>query len=87
MQWVIDHQQQIGGPDIVKIDEAKLGKRKNNKARVVKGQWIFGGIERDSRKFFILPVYDSSSDSLIPIITRYIAAGSIIYSDCWRVYR
>jgi len=29
MQWVTDHQQQIGGPDIiVEIDEAKLGEKK-----------------------------------------------------------
>ncbi|XP_071576882.1 uncharacterized protein [Temnothorax nylanderi] len=87
MQWVTDHQQQIGGRGIiVEIDEAKLGRRKHNKGRIVEGQWVFGGIERDSHKFFIVPVPNRSSHTLIPIITRYIAPESIIHSDCWKAY-
>lgn len=87
MQWVANYQQQIGGPGIiVEIDEAKLGKKKYNKGRVLRGQWIFGGIERDSGKLFILPISDRSTDTLIPLTTRYIKPGSIIHTDCWKAY-
>ena len=37
---------------MVKIDESKFGKRKYNVSRVVEGQWVFGGICRETRKFF-----------------------------------
>ncbi|XP_032688539.1 uncharacterized protein LOC116852367 isoform X3 [Odontomachus brunneus] len=48
-QWITNGQKQIGGPGVtVEIDEAKIGKRKYNKGRIVKGQWVFGGIDRES---------------------------------------
>ncbi|KAJ8930186.1 hypothetical protein NQ314_017050 [Rhamnusium bicolor] len=47
----------IGGEGkIVEIDETKIGKRKYNKGRYLEGQWVFGGIERGSRKFFLMTV-------------------------------
>lgn len=70
----------------MEIDEAKIGKRKFNKGRMLKGQWIFGGIERATNKVFIVPVENRSSKTLLPLIRKYIAPGSIIYSDCWRAY-
>ena len=43
----------IGVPGvIVKIDGSKFGKRKYHKSRRVDGVWVFGGIERDSKKWF-----------------------------------
>jgi hypothetical protein len=39
----------LGGPgSVVEIDEAKFGRRKFNRGRIVEGQWVFGGIERGS---------------------------------------
>jgi len=29
---------------IVEIDEAKIGKRKYNCGRIIRGQWVFGAI-------------------------------------------
>lgn len=42
----------LGGENIiVEIDEAKIGKRKFEKGRLITGQWI-GGFERETKKFF-----------------------------------
>ncbi|KAM8702256.1 hypothetical protein ACLKA7_007599 [Drosophila subpalustris] len=78
----------IGGPGkIVEIDEAKVGKRKYKRGRVVKGQWVFGGTEGESGDFFILPVdCRNSLRSLLSIIKDRIADGTTIKSDCWKAY-
>ena len=40
----------------------------------VEGQWVFGAIEQDSRKCFILTV----EDPLLPIIKEWIAPGTLV---------
>lgn len=86
-QWIYDSDITIGGKNkIVEIDETKIGRRKYHKGRLITGQWIFGDIERETKKFFIVPVEKRDSKTLIPIIRRHIAPGSIIYSDSWRAY-
>lgn len=85
-QW-LENKHQIGGNGIiVEIDEAKFGRRKYNRGRLITGQWLFGGIERHTKKMFVIPVPSRKSDVLLPLIRKYIAAGSIIYSDCWKAY-
>ncbi|GFX80061.1 putative transposase-like protein [Trichonephila clavipes] len=54
---VLDHVEltssKIGGVGkVVQVDESKFGKRKFHKGRHVEGQWVFGGVERDSGKQF-----------------------------------
>ena len=78
----------IGGPGvIVEIDEAKFGKSKYNVGRVIEGQWILGGLERDHpSKTFLIPVPDRSHDTLKTCIMRYVLPGTTIYTDMWRGY-
>ena len=79
----------IGGPGkIVEIDESKFGKRKYQRGRIVEGQWVFGGICREDKKIFLVPVPDNKRDraTLEPIILKHIVQGSTIISDCWRAY-
>jgi len=77
----------IGGPGrIVEIDEAKVGKRKYNCGRLVEGQWVFGGIDRQSGEFFIVPVESRNTETLLEIIKNRIADGTTIISDCWKSY-
>lgn len=64
MFWAEKHNQKLGGPGhIVEIDEVKIGKRKYNRDRLVKGNWIFGGYERDTKKVFIVPVEDRTEET------------------------
>jgi len=85
-QWILSKQQSIGGENkIVELDEAKIEKRKYNTGRIL-GQWVFGGIERSTQKVFVLPVPCRNTETLLPIIRKYVAPGSIIHTDQWRAY-
>ncbi|XP_068234733.1 uncharacterized protein [Palaemon carinicauda] len=77
----------IGGPGkTVEIDESKFGKRKYNKGRTVDGQWVFGGICRETREFFAEPVLTRDREPLLAIIKIYVFPGTTIISDCWKAY-
>ena len=41
---------------IVEIDESKFGKMKFNRGRCIEGQWVFGGICRQTKACFLVPV-------------------------------
>lgn len=46
----MQNHKQIGGNNIiVEIDEAKFGRRKYHRGRLITGQWLFGGIERGTK--------------------------------------
>ena len=79
---------QIGGENIiVEIDESKFAKRKYHRGHEVKLGWVFGGRERDnSRNCFMDVVPVRSAETLITLIQKHVARGSIIYSDCWKAY-
>lgn len=68
---MLDCSQNISGPNkIVKIDETKFARRKCHWTHVVKGQWMFGGVKRESRKTFLVPVYDRTANTLL-VVLRY----------------
>jgi len=79
--------EQIGGPGcVVEMYESKFGKRKYHRGKRVEGVWVFGGIERDSKRCFFEIVEDRSAQTLIPLIKKYIKPGTQIISDCWKAY-
>jgi hypothetical protein len=43
---------------VVDIDESKFGKRKYHRGHNVKGQWVFGGVERGTGRTFLVAVHD-----------------------------
>ena len=78
----------IGGKGkIVEIDESKFGRRKYNKGHKVDGVWVFGGVERDSRRSFMAAVDKRDELTLIPLIRKWIHPDTTIISDCWAAYR
>jgi hypothetical protein len=78
---------QIGGVDSdgktinVEIDESQFFKRKNNKGRIGSPIWVFGGIERYTRKCFLTEVDNMSRDTLMTVIFSRIGEGSRVISD------
>ena len=88
------NQKPIGGQGIaVEVDETLVAKRKYNRGRAIQQIWLFGGIERITKKRFIIPLLNEDGtsqprdkDTLIGLIKKFIQPGSIIYSDCWKAY-
>ena len=88
VSWALKNSvEQIGGEgEIVEIDESKFGKTKYNVGRVIQGQWVFGGVCRNTRDFFMVPVETRDAKTLLAIIKDKIKEGTTIISDCWKSY-
>lgn len=84
-----DYMEPIGGPGvIVELDESKFGKRKHHRGHRVEGVWVFGGVERTTeRRCFAVTVENRTAVTLSALIAKYVKAGSIVYTDCWKGYR
>ncbi|GFT94483.1 DDE_Tnp_IS1595 domain-containing protein [Trichonephila clavipes] len=90
-EQVLDHVEltssKIGGVGkVVEVDESKFGKRKYHKGRSEEGQWVFGGVQCDSGKLFLMAVHDRNQRTLMEIIMEWIEPGTTIISDCWKAY-
>ena len=84
---LLENSARFGGEGkIVQLDESKFGKGKSHRGYHVEGQWVFGGIGQDSRKCFLVAVERRDEETLLPIIQKWIAPGTIIVSDCWKAY-
>ena len=70
----------------MEIDESKIGGRKYHRGHHVEGQWVFGGIDRQTGKVFLVPVEKRDQETLIPLIKSWILPHSTIISDCWKAY-
>ena len=80
---VMDASEQIGGNRI----EVKINESKYHRGHRVEGQWVFGGREKyNKHKVFMIPVHNCKATTLLPLIKKWICAGSIIHSDCWSTY-
>jgi transposase-like protein len=71
---------------VVQIDESKFGKRKYHRGHHVEGQWVFGGIESDSRKCFMVAVEKRDEETLLAIIKLRIKPGTTITKVCPLLY-
>jgi hypothetical protein len=68
---------------VAEIDESKFGKRKYHRGHYVKGQWVFGGVERGTGRTFLVAVHDRSAETLIGLIKQWILLGTTIIGYCW----
>lgn len=73
--------------NIIEIDESLFGKkRKYHRGTGRQNTWVFGCVERSTRKAFLQIVDKRDRDTLLPIIQNCISKGSTIYSDQWAAY-
>lgn len=90
--WIQRNAQEIGGMDgngapiIVEIDETKFFHRKYHRGQWREGHWVFGGIERESGRCFLVEVPNRRADTLQACIESHILPGSHIISDGWAAY-
>ena len=80
----------LGGPNtIVEVDESKLFRAKHNRGRGLRVQrdWIFGMIERGTRRVWMETVDNRDHATLANIICAHVADGTHILSDGWMAYR
>lgn len=92
-QWLEDNPSQIGGfdpitgdPLVVEVDESKYFHRKYHRGQWREGHWVFGGIERGSKKCFLVIVPDRTEETLREMTLQWILPGTHIMSDGWRAY-
>ena len=86
--YVLCVSQKIGGPNkTVEIDDSKFGRCKYNRGNAVKGQWVFGDVERDPGKTFLVPIPDRTVYTLMGVLLDQIEPGITVTSDCCSAYR
>jgi transposase-like protein len=91
-QWVVNNFAPIGGLDdnymdtIVEIDESCFFRRKHNVGRVGPHKWVFGGVQRGTRKCFLVSVPNRTRQTLQPVIEQNIQHGTRVMTDGWGAY-
>ena len=86
--YLLGCSEKVGSPNkTVEIDECKFGRRKYNRGRPVKGHWVFGGVERESGRTFLVPVPDRIPYTLTSESRAWIEPGTTLISDCWAAYQ
>ena len=77
----------IGGLNsIVQIDECRITTRKFHRGRGTRQDWIFGGIDKNTRNIFLCKLNERTQQTISPLIMTHIRPGSIIHSDSWSAY-
>jgi len=72
----------------VEIDESAFGKKtKYNRGRAYNKKWVFGMVERNTRKLCLKVVDNRRKDTLMPILEKHATKRSTIYHDDWASYR
>ena len=71
----------------IEIDESLFGKkRKYHRGLGNQNLWVFGMVERNTRNSVLQFVERRDKETLLPIIKKYVAEGSTIFSDKWGAY-
>ena len=79
---VITQEPRIGGVGtIVEIDESLFGKNKFGRGELHDGRWVFGGVQRGTGEWFLVPVERRDAETLLALIVKHAVPGTTIYSD------
>ena len=85
--WLLENAEKIGGNGLtVEIDESAFGKRKPKRGSLQKTRWVVGGIDRVSKRSFLVLVNNSREETLNKVILENVAPDTHIVTDMWRGY-
>ncbi|KYN01319.1 hypothetical protein ALC62_07938 [Cyphomyrmex costatus] len=86
--WAQKNSQKLGGlGHTIEIDGAKIARRKNcDVTKKIKGNWVYGGFERKTKKIFIVPVEIGTKEALLQTIKEWVLPGTNIVSHFWKFY-
>ncbi|PSN42804.1 hypothetical protein C0J52_20542 [Blattella germanica] len=71
---------------VVQVDESVVTRRKYNRGRLVKEQWVVGIYDTSLRRGIVLFVSRRDRQTLVPLIRDYVLPGTTIYTDGWSGY-
>ena len=81
-RFLIKNEYKIGGVGhVIQIDESLIAKAKHNVGRWPRQRWVFGGYDVLDKVGFLVLVEDSTAETLLYFIERFIKPGTIIHSD------
>jgi transposase-like protein len=73
--------------DAVEIDESQFGKRKYNRGRMNRTDWVFGICDKTpGGRVYMTCVERRDRATLLPIIAKYVDHDARVYSDEWAPY-
>lgn len=84
VRWVANNNIQLGGmtqagaPIEVEIDESRFFHRKYQRGRIRRAPWVFGGVERETNRCFMVPVRRRTGRRLRPLIRQHILPGTYL---------
>lgn len=79
-KWIEENPIRIGGiNEIVQIDETDIA-RKSRDGGLVPTKWLFGGVDVETKKCFLIRISDRSRKKLMNLIETFVEAGSRIRS-------
>ena len=71
----------------IEIDESLFGKRnKYHRGTGRQDTWVFGMVEKGTRKAIFRVVEKRNRETLLPLILENVQEGTTIRSDCWGAY-
>ena len=84
-EYWLQTQDAIGWPGMeVEIDETAISRRKYNRGRVLRTVWLFGGIKRVEKKFFIAPlITDAAKGDRPDVVPR---SGDVIVDHIKKIH-
>uniref|UniRef100_A0A5S6QAR2 DDE_Tnp_IS1595 domain-containing protein n=1 Tax=Trichuris muris TaxID=70415 RepID=A0A5S6QAR2_TRIMR len=72
----------IGGPGFTaEVDETVFSRRMFQRGRTYPLQWVFGDVCRETVEYFLVSVGDRDSQTVIPLMRRYIGPNRTVVTD------
>ena len=89
--YMVQNNAMLGGPNAtVEIDETAIGRKRKFQRGAFRGsciKWIFGLIDRNTKKCHLQYVQNRQRQTLFPIIERFVIPGTCINSHEFLTYR